>query len=308
MQASQSLREPRKQLNNHTAGHQGWGQNSQAQAMHVNQLRTHVLTVPQQHRPAISNTCNAHVSDITGADCSQIFSMNSNASTHSVMQRRKPGGHSSMPGHMHQGNSGYSHASHAGHHMGRHMDCHMDSHMGSLPKTLHIQKTSFSSGHDGYRGKLHPANHMTHFTHGLTDGTSSSGASSSGDGSGDGASSSGDGGGDGSGVLGRQAPAFQVHVLHGDQELKVHQDKHLFDKSKASLHSLAMIRKEKTTPFGVNVMRSPVLHRAAQGLHSLPDSPMYYLTSHAIDADRCNLFLAFAAQLWHTINGSTTSV
>jgi len=28
-------------------------------------------------------------------------------------------------------------------------------------------------------------------------------------------------------------------------------------------------RKEKTTPFGVNLMRSPVLYRAAQGLRGI---------------------------------------
>lgn len=229
-QASQRTSEPGKQLNNNTAGLHGRGQNSPAQATHVNQLRTHVMTIPQHPQPGSSNIRNAHVSGVRGADCSQIFSMNPNAGTHSVMQGCKPGSHNSMPGHMHQGHSGYSHGSHAGHHMGS----HMDSHMNSQPKTFQVQETNFSSGHNGYRGKFHPANNMTHFSRGLTDGTSSSGASSSGDCSGDGASSSGDG----SGGTSRRAPAFQVLVLRGDQEMKVHHDQHLLDKSESSMHSL----------------------------------------------------------------------
>ncbi|KAL0030505.1 hypothetical protein WJX79_000051 [Trebouxia sp. C0005] len=79
---------------------------------------------------------------------------------------------------------------------------------------------------------------MNHFSHSLTDGASSSEASSSGDGNGDGDSSSGDGRRHGGGGVSRWAPAFQVHVLHGDQELKVRHDQHLFHKSKASFHSL----------------------------------------------------------------------
>ncbi|KAL0046180.1 hypothetical protein WJX82_005053 [Trebouxia sp. C0006] len=51
-QASQETTEPGRQLNNHTAGTQGRGQNSQAQVTNSNQLRTHVITVPQHPRPA----------------------------------------------------------------------------------------------------------------------------------------------------------------------------------------------------------------------------------------------------------------
>ncbi|KAL0036901.1 hypothetical protein WJX77_004296 [Trebouxia sp. C0004] len=136
-QASQRTTEPEKQLNNHTAHLHGRGQNSQAKATHVNQLRTPVMTVPQHHQPAAGNARNAH-------------------------------------------------------------------------------ETNFSSGHNSYRGKFPPANNTTQFGHGLTEGSSSGEASSSGDGSGDGASSSGDG----SGGVSRRAPAFRVRVLHGEQEQK----------------------------------------------------------------------------------------
>jgi len=235
------MTEPGQQLNNHTAGLHGRCQNSQAQAIHVNQLRIPVVTIPQHHQPATRNTHNAHVSGVRDADCNQVFSMKPNASTYSAMQGCRPGSHSSMPGDMHQGHCGYSHGSHAGH--------HMDSHMDSHPATFHVQETNFSSGQNGYRGKFHPssANNMTHFGHSLTDGPSSSGASSSGDGSGDGASSSGDG----SGGVSRRAPAFQVNVLHGDQELKVRHDQHLFDKSEASLHSFGRPSRTALSMFGI---------------------------------------------------------
>ena len=212
------MSEPGKQLNNHTAGGHGSGQNSTAQAIHVDQLRTHVLTVPQQRRSATNNTRNMHISGVRGADCWQVSSMNPNSGTYSAMQGHKPGGHNSMPGHMYQGHSGYSYGSHAAHHMGNHMNSHS--------ATFQVQESILSNGHNSCRGKSHPANHMTHLSH-----TSSSEASSSGDCSRDGASSSGDGAGssgdgagssgDGSGGVGRQAPVFQVRVFHGDQEMKV---------------------------------------------------------------------------------------
>ena len=234
MQASQRTTEPREQLNNHTAGLHCRGQNSQAKANHVNQLCKPVMTPPQHHHAATSNTRTVHVNGVRGADCSQVFRMNSNADSYSMMQGCKPGGHSSIPDHMQQGHNGHSRGSHAGQHMGSHMDSHMDS----QSKPFHVQETNFSSGHNGYRGNLHPANKMNHFSHSLTDGASSSEASSSGDGNGDGDSSSGDGRRHGGGGVSRWAPAFQVHVLHGDQELKVRHDQHLFHKSKASFHSL----------------------------------------------------------------------
>ncbi|DBA80530.1 TPA: hypothetical protein ACH3X1_007795 [Trebouxia sp. C0004] len=215
-QASQRTTEPEKQLNNHTAHLHGRGQNSQAKATHVNQLRTPVMTVPQHHQPAAGNARNAHVSGVRGADGNQVFSTNPNADMYSAMQGCRPGSHNSMPGHMHQEHSGYGHGSHAGHHMGSHMGSHMDSHMNSQPRKNQIQETNFSSGHNSYRGKFPPANNTTQFGHGLTEGSSSGEASSSGDGSGDGASSSGDG----SGGVSRRAPAFRVRVLHGEQEQK----------------------------------------------------------------------------------------
>jgi hypothetical protein len=208
VQASQETTEPGRQLNNHTAGGQGRGQNSQAQVTNSNQLRTHAMTVPQHPRSATGNMRNTHV---RGANCNQVFNVKPNAGTSSVIPDYGAGHHSSMPDHMHQehqGHSGYSHGSHVGHHVDSHMDSHMSSHMGSHPGTFHVQETNFTKGHNGYRGKHHPspANNITNFGHGMTDGTGHSGASSS---------------GDSSGEVGRRAPAFQVRVFHGDQEMKV---------------------------------------------------------------------------------------
>ena len=220
LQASQETTEPGRQLNAHTAGGHGRGQNSQTQVTNSNQLRTHVLTVPQQPRPATGNTRNAHVSNVRGADCNQVFNIKPNAGTSSVIADYRPGNHSSMPDHMHQGHSGLSHGSHVGH--------HVDSHMDSHPRTgrpFRVQETNFSNRHNGYRGKHHPSPaNMTHFGHGhgMTNGTGHSGASSS---------------GENSGGVSRRAPAFQVHVLHGDQEMKVCHAEHVFVKSDASLHS-----------------------------------------------------------------------
>ena len=215
LQASQETTEPGRQLNAHTAGGHGRGQTSQTQVTNSNQLPTHVLTVPQQPRPASGNTRNAHVSNVRGADCDQVFNIKPNAGTFSVIPDYRPGHHSSMPDHMHQGHSGLSHGSHVGH--------HVDSRMDSHPGTFRVQETNCSNRHNGYRGKHHPSPaNMTHFGHGMTNGTGQSGASSS---------------GESSGGVSRRASAFQVHVLHGDQEMKVCHAEHAFAKSDASLHS-----------------------------------------------------------------------
>jgi len=238
VQASQETTEPGRQLNNHTAGSQGRGQNSQAQVTNSNQLRTHVITVPQHPRPATGNMHNAHVSNVRGANCNQVLDVKPNAGTYSVMPDYRPGHHSSMPDHMHQGHSGYSHGSHVGHHVDSRMDSHMGSHTGSHPGTFHVQEIKFSNRHNGYRGKQHPspANNMTHLGHGMTNGTGHSGASSS---------------GGSRGGVGRRAPAFQVHVFHGDQEMKVCHAEHVFAKSDASPHSFGRPSMTAVSMFGI---------------------------------------------------------